>query len=67
MTQDEDGHRPLTLDEVHYLQVRFVMEHCKGNKTQASKMLKVDRRTLYRTLERMEGRRRPVGADDAAL
>jgi DNA-binding protein Fis len=67
MAQDETGHRPLTLDEVHYLQVRFVMEHCKGNKTQASKLLQVDRRTLYRTLQRMEGRRRPVGAGNAAL
>lgn len=61
----------MSLDEVRTLQVRFVMELCKGNKTAACKMLGIDRRTLYRTLDRMNGKSRPrgdiIGADDATL
>lgn len=65
-TESEEG-RPLSLEEIREFQIRFVMALCKGNKTTACKMLGIDRRTLYRTLDRMNGVRRPVGADSATL
>lgn len=70
MTRGEDA-RPLTIDEVKEYQIRFVMRLCNGNKTTACKMLGIDRRTLYRILERQSGKprkstREVIGADDGA-
>lgn len=70
MTRGEDT-RPLSLDEVREFQIRFVMHLCKGNKTIACRMLGINRRTLYRTLDRMSGKprhstREVIGADDGA-
>ena len=42
----------LTLDELEKRYVDRVLKAAKGNKTQAAKLLGVDRRTLYRKLER---------------
>lgn len=49
------GVRPMTLDEVCNMQIRFVLKRCRGNKTVAAEILGIDRRTLYRSLERMNG------------
>jgi two-component system response regulator HydG len=41
----------VTLDELHRLYVRRVLRAVKGNKTQAARLLGIDRRSLYRRLE----------------
>jgi len=42
----------LTLEEVERRHVLRVLEACKGNRTDAAKILEVDRKTLYRKLLR---------------
>jgi DNA-binding NtrC family response regulator len=42
----------LSLDEIEKLHIQRVLQRAKGNKTQTAKVLGVDRRTLYRKLER---------------
>jgi len=42
----------LTLEEVERRHVMRVLEACKGNRTDAAKILEVDRKTLYRKLLR---------------
>lgn len=44
----------LTLDELERRYIERVLKASKGNKTQAARVLGVDRRTLYRKLERYE-------------
>jgi two-component system response regulator HydG len=41
----------ITLDEMHRRYVRRVLGAVKGNKTQAARLLGIDRRSLYRRLE----------------
>ncbi len=41
-----------TLDEIDRTHVMRVLEACGGNRTIAAKILKVDRKTLYRKLVR---------------
>lgn len=53
MTDAELTARILTLAEVEAQHIRAVMYALKGNKTAAAKALGVDRRTLYRKLERL--------------
>jgi two-component system response regulator HydG len=43
-----------TLDELERRYISQVLKLVNGNKTHAAKVLGVDRRTLYRKLERME-------------
>jgi DNA-binding NtrC family response regulator len=45
------GRRLLTLDEVERAHIRRILEASGGNKTQAARVLGVDRKTLYRKLE----------------
>jgi two-component system response regulator HydG len=45
----------ITLEEMERRYVRRVLDACGGNKTQAAKVLGVDRRSLYRRLERING------------
>ncbi len=40
------------LDSVKRAHVRFVLEACGGNRSLAARILGVDRKTLYRCLER---------------
>jgi DNA-binding NtrC family response regulator len=41
-----------SLDEVRRRHVTQVLEHCNGNRTSAAKILRLDRKTLYRKLVR---------------
>ena len=41
-----------SLDEVRRRHVTQVLEHCNGNRTNAAKILHLDRKTLYRKLVR---------------
>jgi two-component system response regulator HydG len=52
---DVDSEHILTLDELEKRYIERVLKAAQGNKTQAAKLLGVDRRTLYRKLERYEG------------
>ena len=42
----------ISLDEVRRRHVTQVLEHCNGNRTNAAKILHLDRKTLYRKLVR---------------
>ncbi|MFT3698471.1 MAG: helix-turn-helix domain-containing protein [Kofleriaceae bacterium] len=42
----------VSLDEVRRRHVTQVLEHCHGNRTNAAKILHLDRKTLYRKLVR---------------
>lgn len=42
----------VSLDEVRRRHVTQVLEHCNGNRTNAAKILHLDRKTLYRKLVR---------------
>jgi DNA-binding protein Fis len=42
----------VSLDEVRRRHVTLVLEHCNGNRTNAAKILHLDRKTLYRKLVR---------------
>lgn len=41
-----------SLDDVRRRHVTLVLEHCNGNRTNAAKILHLDRKTLYRKLVR---------------
>jgi two-component system response regulator HydG len=43
----------LTLDQQEQRHIAYVLRHVGGNKTQAARLLGVDRRTLYRKLLRL--------------
>ena len=49
-----DAEHMLTLAEVEHRYIEQVLKAANGNKTQAAKVLGLDRRTLYRKLERYE-------------
>lgn len=49
------GLPPLRVVERMYIEA--VLERCEGNKMRAAKILGIDRRTLYRYLERWEKQR----------
>lgn len=42
----------VSLDEVRRRHVTQVLDHCHGNRTNAAKILHLDRKTLYRKLVR---------------
>ena len=42
----------VSLDEVRRRHVTLVLEQCNGNRTNAAKILHLDRKTLYRKLVR---------------
>jgi two-component system, NtrC family, response regulator AtoC len=51
----------LTLDEMEKRYVRRVLSACRGNKSQAAKVLGIDRRSLYRRLEGDDAKDKDVG------
>jgi two-component system, NtrC family, response regulator AtoC len=63
MSQVPEQAMPQQLIPLHELQERYieaVLKSVHGNKTQAAKLLGVDRRTLYRKLERYEASSAPA-------
>ncbi|HEY0252487.1 MAG TPA: helix-turn-helix domain-containing protein [Kofleriaceae bacterium] len=46
------GEDLVSLDEVRRRHVTQVLDHCHGNRTNAAKILHLDRKTLYRKLVR---------------
>lgn len=55
LLEDLDTEHLLTLDQIEKRHIERAINSAKGNKTQAAKALGIDRRTLYRKLERYEG------------
>jgi two-component system response regulator HydG len=53
--EDVDLEHLLTLDQIERRQIERVIRQYHGNKTRAAKALGIDRRTLYRKLERYDG------------
>jgi two-component system response regulator HydG len=53
VASDDPDYLP-TLDELERRYIARVLKAAGGNKTQAARILGVDRRTLYRKLERYE-------------
>ena len=55
------GHSELAdlvpLDEIERRHILCVVEHCGGNRTEAAKILQIDRKTLHRKLLRWGVRR----------
>jgi two-component system response regulator HydG len=54
-------HEILTMDEVERRYITRVLKQLDGNKTVAAELLGVDRRTLYRKLERWGAAHEPAG------
>ncbi|MCB9743936.1 MAG: sigma-54-dependent Fis family transcriptional regulator [Alphaproteobacteria bacterium] len=50
----EAGPEPMTLAEVERRHIERVLDFVAGNKAEAARILDIDRRTLYRKLERFE-------------
>jgi two-component system, NtrC family, response regulator AtoC len=59
---DVDLEHTWTLDQLERRHIERALQHHKGNKTLAAKALGVDRRTLYRKLERYDEERTRSGA-----
>ncbi len=57
----DDPDELLTLDEVERRYIRRVLAVCNGNKSQAARVLGMDRRSLYRRLETLDAE--PKGRD----
>jgi len=55
------SHEVLTMDEVERRYITRVLKQLDGNKTMAAELLGLDRRTLYRKLERWSAARDPEG------
>ncbi len=62
MIDADDPSELITLDEMEKRYVRRVLAACGGNKTQAAKVLGIDRRSLYR---RLEGEQKDASKDSA--
>ena len=55
---DDDAAAPaigsdLTLTELERLHIAAVLDHCRGNRTRAAKILGIERKSLYRKMERL--------------
>jgi two-component system response regulator HydG len=59
---DVDLEHVRTLEQVERRHIEQAVKHAHGNKTRAAKALGIDRRTLYRKLERYAGGRSVPGA-----
>jgi two-component system response regulator HydG len=62
---DVDLEHVRTLDQVERRHIEQAVKHAHGNKTRAAKALGIDRRTLYRKLERYAGGRPTTSAPPA--
>jgi DNA-binding NtrC family response regulator len=64
MLTDVDLEHVRTLEQVERRHIEQAVKHAHGNKTRAAKALGIDRRTLYRKLERYAGGRAMPSAPD---
>jgi DNA-binding NtrC family response regulator len=53
----------LPLEEIERQYILHVVQRCNGNMTRAAEVLQIDRRTLYRMVERLSGRETRVEAE----
>ena len=65
--QDTMPQQIITLHELQERYIENVLRTVQGNKTQAAKLLGLDRRTLYRKLERYNGGGSSNGRSDSAM
>jgi len=63
-TEEVDLENVLTLDQVERRQIERALREAHGNKTRAAKALGIDRRTLYRKLDRYDGAPRAAAPRD---
>lgn len=62
MIVNEAGNQPLaSLETIQQRYIRFVLDQTNGNKTEAAKILGLDRKTLYRKLKDQANGNRPNG------
>ena len=62
----DDPREIVTLDELERRYIERVLKLLDGNKSRAAQVLGLDRRTLYRKLDRYEGKETPSGATEAS-
>ena len=67
VAEDVDLENVLTLDQVERRQIERALRQAHGNKTRAAKALGIDRRTLYRKLDRYDGASHTSGPRDPQL
>jgi len=53
----------VSLDEIERLYISHVIDRCNGNMSRAAEILQIDRRTLYRMMERFSGKAANVSPD----
>ena len=58
--EDVDLENVLTLEQIERRQIERALRQAHGNKTRAAKALGIDRRTLYRKLDRYDGAPRTI-------
>ncbi len=61
--EPERGEEPVALDDVEKRQILRVLAQTGGNKTKAAEILGIQRRTLYKKLERIEREQRRAGPE----
>jgi len=53
----------VSLEEIERQYISHVIERCNGNMSRAAEVLRIDRRTLYRMMERFQSREAPQTVD----
>jgi DNA-binding NtrC family response regulator len=53
----------VSLEEIERQYIVHVIQRCDGNMSRAAEVLSIDRRTLYRMIERFRGRETPEAAE----
>jgi len=53
----------VSLEEIERQYISHVIERCNGNMSRAAEVLQIDRRTLYRMMERFSSREAPQAVD----
>jgi len=53
----------VSLEEIERLYISYVIDRCNGNMSRAAEVLHIDRRTLYRMMDRFSGKAAPVSSE----
>jgi len=53
----------VSLEEIERLYISHVIDRCNGNMSRAAEVLQIDRRTLYRMMDRFSGKATPVSTE----